>query len=463
MKNTKKELPESVRKLVDRLKAKSKYHIEVKSIRGGYYIYEYTFENRESGQKKVSFYLGKADSNGSFLEARHRFLNTRAKSLEEYIESGKGTGRPSEVAELIYPDEIDRAILTEISMDSKASSYSIAKKLNLNPNTVEYRIKKLERLYNIRYTIELRPGTFGFERYLITIRFIRGAPSQEDMKKLFGSEPRIQFVASLSGYYSVLIYMLAENNVTLENLIYDIRSNPIFKGCKAIWSIGYTSESETWYIPFRDEFFDLMREKVWHRSRENPRRAKDQLLESEYAVMKELNHDASVKFSDIDRLYNLKAGNAYYTFERLLERKTIKRPTIVMGYLPMRYVAFFYVVQKDISLFNRYRKEYLRTVIEESLHPCDKYAQVEDVSAPYGFILLAPIFDEGELEKLQEEVFSTAKGSNLRTSLITRVLIGSLGYRRFKMSESMTYKRLVDMENAEAKKQNSKKDTEESQ
>jgi hypothetical protein len=133
-----------------------------------------------------------------------------------------------------------------------------------------------------------------------------------------------------------------------------------------------------------------------------------------------------------------------------------------MGYLPMRYVAFFYVVQKDISIFNRYRKEYLRTVIEESLHPCDKYAQVEDVSAPYGFLLLAPIFDEGELEKLQGEVAGTARGSEVRTSLITRVLVGSLGYRRFKMSESMTYKRLMDMESADAKKQEGK-NTEESQ
>ena len=462
MKKVKTELPENVRKLVERLRAKSKYHIEVKLIRGGYYIYEYAFESGEYGQKKISFYLGKADSKGNFSEARHRFLNTRARSLEEYIKSGKETERPSEVAELIYPDSVDRAILTEISMDSKASSYSISKKLDLNPNTVEYRIKKLERLYSIRYTIELRPGTFGFERYFITIRFIRGAPSQEDMEKLFSSEPRIQFVASLSGHYSVLIYLLAENNVTLENLIYEMRSNPIFSNCKAIWNIGYTSESETWYIPFRDEFFNLMKEKVWHRSRETPRRAKDQLLESEYAVMKELNHDASIKFSDIDRLYNLKSGNAYYTFDRLLERKTIKRPTIAMGYLPMRYVAFFYVVQKDISLFNRYRKEYLRTVIEESLHPCDKYAQVEDVSAPYGFLLLAPIFDEGELEKLQGEVAGTARGSEVRTSLITRVLVGSLGYRRFKMSESMTYKRLMDMESADAKKQEGK-NTEESQ
>ncbi len=44
MKKVKTELPENVRKLVERLRAKSKYHIEVKLIRGGYYIYEYASE-----------------------------------------------------------------------------------------------------------------------------------------------------------------------------------------------------------------------------------------------------------------------------------------------------------------------------------------------------------------------------------------------------------------------------------
>jgi len=446
IKNKKPKLPEAVLELVERLKAKSKHHIEVKVIGSGYYIYEYTFENSSGIQKKISFYLGKADSNGTFSEARHRFLKTRAKSLNEYLESEENSSRPSEVAELIYPDSLDKDILKELSMDARASAYAIGKKIGLNPSTVEYRIKKLERLYNIRYTIELRPGTFGFERYFITIRFLRGSPRQEDLKELFGKEPRIQFMATLSGYYNVLIYLLAEDNVTLENILYELRGSPVFKSCQAIWNIGYTSESETWFIPFRDEFFDLMKEKVWHRTRETPRRAKDQLLESEYAVMRELNHDASIKFTEIDRLYGLKSGNAYYTFGRLLERDTIKRSTIVLGYLPTRYIAFLYVVQKDIVLFNSNRQEYLSKIIEESEHPVDKYAQVEDVSAPYGFILLAPIFDEGELEKLQDEIKTTAKGTSLRTSLITRVLIGSLGYRRFNMKESMTYKRMLEMQ-----------------
>ncbi len=445
IKNKRSALPKAVEDLVERLRTKSKYHIEVKAIGEGYYIYEYTFENRSGLQKKIAFYLGKADSNGVFSEARHRFLGTRAKSLQDYLDSEKNSQRPSEVAELVYPDNIDKAILTELSMDSRASAYSIGKKLGLNPNTVAYRIKKLERLYNIRYTLELRPGTFGFERYFITIRFLKGAPRQEELKELFGKEPRIQFMASLSGYYSVLIYLLAEDNVTLENIIYELRSSAIFKSCQAIWNIGYTSESETWFIPFRDEFFELMKEKVWHRTRETPRKTKDQLLESEYAVMKELNHDASINFTDVDALYGLKSGNAYYTFGRLLERKTIKRPTIVMEYLPTRYVAFLYVVQKDVVLFNSNRQGYLSGIIEESEHPVDKYAQVEDVSAPYGFILLAPIFDENELEKLQDEIRATAKGTLLRTSLITTVLLGGLGYRRFDMKESMTYKRLLGM------------------
>ncbi len=452
IKNKKANMPARVAELVERLRRASKHNIEVKRIGNGYYVYEYMFKNDNGRQKKLSFYLGKSDSEGNFSEGRHRFLKTRSRSLDEYLESSERGERPESVNELIYPDDIDKEILKKISMDSKASAYSISKALGISPNTVAYRIKKLERLYGIKYTIELRPGTFGFERYFITIRFIRGKPSQDELQKLFAAEPRIQFVAALSGYYSMLIYLLAENNVTLENIIYKLRSSSVFGSCTSIWNIGYTSESETWYVPFRDDFFELLREKVWHRTRENPRRNADQLLESEYAVMKELNHDASVGFAEIDRLYNLRDGNAYYTFERLLERGTIKRPTITMGYLPIRYAAFLYVVQKDVVKFNRSRKHYLRSVIEESKHPVDKYVQVEDVSAPYGFILIAPIFDEGELERLEQEIRENAKGTILRTSLITRVLVGNLGYRRFDMKESMTYKRVQEMEKTDSQK-----------
>ena len=102
------------------------------------------------------------------------------------------------------------------------------------------------------------------------------------------------------------------------------------------------------YVPLRDEFFELLKSRVWQRTKETPRPSRGQLLKSEYAVLRELNSSGEASFSKIDKKYDLNKGNARYTYEKLKERrkytyeeiadkKVLLRNTLTMDNLAVRY------------------------------------------------------------------------------------------------------------------------------
>ncbi len=438
------ELPEKVAATAEVLRKRSAYSIQVVLLRGSYYVYEYRVKTVAGRARRYSLYLGRINEDGTFIEARHRFLHARIKNLGEYLKMKEQEGKPGILDELLYPDELSTSIITELSMNSRISVGELARKLGMRREKVFYRINQLRKVYRIKYTIEMKPDTFGFSRYLILARFPHGKPDQERLRALLEKNPRVQLAAVAEGDYNLLIYVLAESNTALEDMVYEIRSSSVFASSPGTWNISYLIEPYGWYMPFRDEFFTLLKERIWRRSRDSPRRQHGQLLQSEYAVMRELNKDASTSFSDIDKEYGLKEGNARYTYERLLERQTIKRPTITMEGLPIKYLKFIYLVQRNIPAFNSTRIEYLAGVIEETQYLVNKYIYVADASSPYGTIFVAPIFKDQDSGVLQKG-FSEVNGVKLRTASITRVLTGEFGLRKFKKEETTPYKLIIKL------------------
>ena len=440
------ELPEKVAATAEALRKRSAYSIQVVLLRGSYYVYEYKVKTVAGRTRRYSLYLGRINEDGTFIEARHRFLHARIKNLGEYLKMKEQEGKPGILDELLYPDEPSTSIITELSMNSRISVGELARRLGMRREKTLYRINQLRKVYRIKYTIEMKPDTFGFSRYLILARFPHGKPDQERLRALLEKNPRVQLAAVAEGDYNLLIYVLAESNTALEDMVYEIRSSSVFASSPGTWNISYLIEPYGWYMPFRDEFFTLLKERIWRRSRDSPRRQQGQLLQSEYAVMRELNKDASTSFSDIDKEYGLKEGNARYTYERLLARETIERPTITMEGLPIKYLEFLYLVQRNIPAFNTTRIEFLSKVIGETKYPVDKYVFNADASAPYGIVLVAPIFVELDFATLQKEL-SEVKGMNEKNASITRVLVGEFGLRKFRKEETSNYKlmqKLID-------------------
>ncbi|MCL5099948.1 MAG: winged helix-turn-helix transcriptional regulator [Candidatus Marsarchaeota archaeon] len=438
------ELPPAVASVLESLRKKSEYSVQVVFLRGSYYVYEYKVKTIAGRVRRFSLYLGKIEKDGTFIAARRRFLHTRVRNLSEYMKMKAEGEKPAMLDALLYPDELSTRIITELSMNSRIAVGELARMLGIKRERVLYRVNQLRKLYKMKYTIEMKPDTFGFQRYLLLAKFPRGKPDPERLRELLGKNPRVQLAATAEGDYNLMIYVLAESNTALEDTIYEMRSSSVFANAPGTWNVSYLIEPYGWYMPFRDEFFTLLKERIWRRSKDSPRRQPGQLLHSEYAVMKELNKDAATNFADIDREYGLKEGNARYTYEKLLGKQTIKRATITMEGLPLKYLEFIYLVQRNIPAFNSTRIEFLENITDETQYSTNKYAYVANSSSPYGIILVTPIFEEKETATLMQGL-SEVKGIKIKTASITRVLVGEFGLRKFKMEESNSFKVKIEL------------------
>ncbi|MGC9157104.1 MAG: hypothetical protein ACP5GD_02895, partial [Candidatus Micrarchaeia archaeon] len=64
---------------------------------------------------------------------------------------------------------------------------------------------------------------------------------------------------------------------------------------------------------------------------------------------------------------------------------------------------------------------------------------------PYGMVMLLPIYIDGDLEKAKEELLQKVKGIKIRASIVTHILIGDLGTRKFDMQKSKPYEILQEL------------------
>ncbi|MEM0146953.1 MAG: Lrp/AsnC family transcriptional regulator, partial [Candidatus Micrarchaeaceae archaeon] len=246
------ELPEPVAKALREIKRKrnTKHAIFVVSTKRNYYVYETTTAKVGDKRKAFNLYLGKIFPNGEFVEAkRRRTQYTYASSIDEMLEKR----RMVYGEELANPDPIDLEILTILSGNARAQTKEIAEQLNFSEAAVQHRIERLEQRYGIRYTIEIAPRPFGYFRYIVLVKFNRGAPEIQAAKEALEAAPTVLYAALLKGDYDLFIYMLAENTKLLEDVIYDLRSSHAFAPYEATWYVTYITYGYG-YIPLRPAF-----------------------------------------------------------------------------------------------------------------------------------------------------------------------------------------------------------------
>ncbi len=423
------EYPESVAATLEKLRTESNNKVTLSMIRGRFCAYEYKYivdADRKSNRIKRQFYIGWIDNLGEFHKAVHRTEKTRAKNINEYIERGLRSGREYESA---HVDDVDSLILESLSRDARMPVPIIASNAGISTGSAYYRIKSLFKKYDIRKTIEIYPKIFGFYRFIAVVKFFSKQPDYSNIKSLLAAEPLIQMAAIMKGDHDLLIYMLAENVDEVEKIIYRIRSNRFFSGISSSWEVGYLREWHG-YIPLRDEFFKLLESRVWKKSRDSPRREKDQLLPSEYAVLRELNSEGGMEFTAIDEKHRLSRGNAQHTYRKLIENKVIERATIVATKPNCRFSLLIYLKQFDVVSFNQDRLKYITYVRDDAGNsPFNRFTIAGDASAPYGEILLTPVFGYSQ-EDADLWIRRNVRGVEIGSSIITDYLVGCPGFRR---------------------------------
>jgi Lrp/AsnC family transcriptional regulator for asnA, asnC and gidA len=426
------EIPDIVNSVFEQLKKEYNEPLTLKRIGKGFYVYTYFSQYDEKKHKSIvkTYYIGSISERGEFVAVHKRKL--------ENITITKNIISAMRVVATL--SEKDQVILRNLSMNAKMTRSEIAKRAGMNEASVASRIRRLTEDLDIKYFAQLNLKKLGFLRYIIFIKFENEKPSIEEIRKTFENDPRVLLVAMLNGQYDLMVYICLENNIPIMDFIYTWRKNKL-ANYKAKWFITPFSQTYGGAI-IREPFFELLKERVWHRTKEQPHKFPWQLSKSEYLVLKELSIDANRTFKEIsEKLGFLNPEDSNYAYEKLKERGIIERLTISMQNIPIKYHGLFYLKILNYSKYKKYRKEALEDSISFKYKWINKYSIIGDVSTPDGVVRIAPILNDDDFY-LYKERLSHFEGTTLTVFIITDIIIGSIFYRNFD-NEYSTYWQLL--------------------
>ncbi len=423
------ELPEKVRDALDRIRKQRSHYVDIKVIGGRCYVYESTsrWDSRLRKVMKISKYVGKITSDGSFIESSPRRQGNEAALINTEGKTGHATKAAGETK--AASGRYDVQILGALSADGRATMPELGRVVGLKNTAAEAQRDNIERRYGVRYLAEIDVGKLGYLTYFVFIKFENKKPSMGQAKKELEKEPNIQLAMLTYGKYDIMMYIVISEYDEIKDQLYNIR-NSIFadydlKLYVAPFYQGYG------FIPLRKEFFDLLKGRIWTRSAEKPRPKAGDVLRREYAVLKSLSENGKEDFTEIDKEYGLAEGSARYTYHRLVDKGIIKRITISMQSLPLKYISAIFLQKINQVKYRAYRPRILQHIINDfEGSVTNRYALEGDIKVPEGVFFLLPAFSDSDVIAVDDEL-KRVQGTEVDSLIVTNVPVGSLCYRKF--------------------------------
>ena len=414
------DLPQPVLDRLEMLKKDHKHRLQIKLIRGGYYVYE-EYSRWDSEAKRVrtyTLYIGKIEPSGEFVKPHRKSTKTSGiKNIEGYMRARSAEALDKRRAE---EEEQNRRIIEILSTHSRTPLESIAKDIGITRQGVLHRIKNLEERFGIEYTLNIKPqNKFNISKYILRVKFADKSPKPAEIRGALDNDPNVQFVAFTKGDFDLLMFITFTDNSELERWIYNIGKSEPFIRYNARWDVSYLMARD---ILFRDKFFtEVLSKKVWHRTKEQPRKRPDQIFNREYAVLRALNINGKTHFKDIDKEYGLSKGLAKYTFDQLFSNGVIN-VTITMRKAPIRYIALINIYQDNMASFEKNKKELILYFLRDNGSFTNRFLTVGDIGSPRGIALVTAIYENGELEKIEGELRDLLRGNTIRSVIISDVI-----------------------------------------
>ncbi len=108
-------------------------------------------------------------------------------------------------------DATDMKLLRELSKDCRQNSYELGRKMNLSPDAVVYRMKRLTSVIK-RFTILANLTNLGYSWYTYVIRFTKfDAKDEAKFVEFATKHPAIIHAAKVFGKWDVLLYIVADS------------------------------------------------------------------------------------------------------------------------------------------------------------------------------------------------------------------------------------------------------------
>ena len=430
--------PEKIRERYARLREELPYHITIRKIRGNYYIVrqEYVTDKENGKRTAMQEYLGKITEEGMFI-VKAGNPKTELEVAEAVVRAHGGKiSMPQEEQGRVYAESAvqltakEEDVLTNLTMNARMPIDMLSKNTGMSGVALPNIITKLARKLDITYVPDIRLDKLGFVEFFIFVKFLADRPNPDAVKADLEKISNIQFAAHTTGLFDMALFVLAEGNENLAELLRAIKRVPSLIGLKSTWVTSYFYKTKS-FIPLRLNFFEILEKHVWSRSKETPRPLPNLLLKGEKMVLKSLVNDGAVKFAEIERQNGLAKGSARHIYDRLMKKGILPRVTIDIGRIGLKYEAAIVMHIKEEDAFLESRKSLLEFIMEEEKgNVINRFSLVGDISNPEGGIFFIPVVKGNELQQTVSEMQSRVKGIEISTLVIDSVMFGRILRRR---------------------------------
>jgi DNA-binding Lrp family transcriptional regulator len=448
-------VPDAVASAYERLKKSYSFPLSLKRIGGRYYLYKQLIRWDRENRKYVCVemrYLGAVADDGTFRPRKMVANDIDAAKAVIAAHGGRvampDPGEPAGQERAPSPIELDRRILTELTMDGRIQASELARRLGIDERRAGYRIRSLERRFDIVYRPRVNLEALGYLHFIVFVKFRDSRPDPDLLQKELDSISAVQFAAlsSSSKYDMVLIVSTISDytDVAKEGLpaaLRKLRMCASLKDIGAEWYVSYFDISKG-FLPLRQSFIEeRISQSVWTKRQE---RGSNSISRNEYATLRALNEQGSVSFREIEQRNSMSEGSARYSYEGLVGRKVIDGVTICMRGLRARYSAFLLMEIIDEGVYSDTRHEVYRIeTTDREGAAFNRIPMLANMGAPYGVIFLVPVMGDGELEALEREFYAKVRGIRISTMVLTKILCGTFPYNRLDNTKTFQYERLM--------------------
>ncbi|HLC77654.1 MAG TPA: Lrp/AsnC family transcriptional regulator [Candidatus Nanoarchaeia archaeon] len=123
-------------------------------------------------------------------------------------------------------DKKDFEILKILANNSRIQLYKIAEKVKMSPDSVNYRIKKMQEAgYISKFIPAINYSLLGRSVYAILLNTrILTKKEEDDLKKFFTHDLNVIWAVKTLGKYNLLFYLCTENQTDIHNTINNMRT-----------------------------------------------------------------------------------------------------------------------------------------------------------------------------------------------------------------------------------------------
>ncbi|MDE1825705.1 MAG: hypothetical protein KGH61_01430 [Candidatus Micrarchaeota archaeon] len=261
----------------------------------------------------------------------------------------------------------------------------------------------------------------GFEEYVVMFKFLGKQPKEEEILKAVGGSHMPQFIATLSGKYNLMMYIVARDYEAMNRFIVEFSKRlkkPLVSELNRI-------EGSLGFFPLRNELMQDFN-----------------ISETYLSLLLGLNEDGRQEFISIAKKFKKEQQGMVYAMDRLKRTGILRRVTYYEGKPKNTNNAIVQVKITDYEKFLANRNGYYTEMLNGNGKRHCEYTYMCDISNPQGSYMLLNFPDKESSRKFFSSLKRSIKGAELTFIPMSKILIGRVGIRDFDMRYSSQYRAL---------------------